>query len=84
MAKGRGILLRLCAAQDGACFYCGRTMTLSIGNRRATIDHRVPLSRGGRHDPDNLVAACYRCNQWKGDEEEETFLARMRPRRAKS
>lgn len=29
----------------------------------ATIDHVCPLSRGGSNAPENLVAACYQCNQ---------------------
>ncbi len=53
-------------------------MTLDRGNRMATLDHVQPLSRGGSHDADNLVAACHRCNQWKGDEDGETFMARLR------
>ncbi len=78
--RRRALLLRLCARQDGCCHYCGRPMTLDRGNRMATLDHVLPLSRGGTHDPDNLVAACYRCNQWKGDEDGETFIARLRRR----
>jgi 5-methylcytosine-specific restriction endonuclease McrA len=29
------------------------------------IDHVVPLSRGGKHEPDNFVAACCWCNRSK-------------------
>ena len=32
-----------------------------------TVDHVVPRSRGGRHEWDNVVAACRRCNGRKGD-----------------
>lgn len=31
--------------------------------RKATIDHVVPLSDGGKSDASNLVAACAECNQ---------------------
>jgi 5-methylcytosine-specific restriction endonuclease McrA len=41
----------------GACFYCGGSGT--------TIDHRIPLARGGSHWPSNLVPACRRCNSRK-------------------
>jgi len=27
-----------------------------------TCDHVIPVARGGSDDPDNLVAACKRCN----------------------
>jgi len=30
-------------------------------------DHALPLSRGGRHRPDNIVASCRRCNRSKKD-----------------
>lgn len=42
------------------CGYCG--------TRRAhTVDHLVPLSRGGRSTWLNTVAACPRCNNRKAD-----------------
>ena len=41
------------------CAYCG-------GNKRMTIDHVVPLSRGGEHDITNIVPACQSCNSAKG------------------
>jgi 5-methylcytosine-specific restriction endonuclease McrA len=31
-----------------------------------TCDHVVPLCRGGRHDVDNVLPACKRCNSSKG------------------
>ena len=42
------------------CQYCG-----SI-SRDLTIDHVMPKHRGGRHEWDNLVAACRACNHRKG------------------
>ncbi len=42
------------------CQYCG---TMS---RDLTIDHVVPKHRGGRHEWENLVAACRACNHRKG------------------
>ncbi|MBF9135217.1 HNH endonuclease [Plantactinospora sp. S1510] len=32
-----------------------------------TVDHVLPRSRGGRNSWRNTVAACYSCNQAKGD-----------------
>lgn len=43
-----------------SCQYCGST-------RRLTIDHVIPLSKGGKHRWDNVITACERCNQQKGD-----------------
>lgn len=54
----RGILER----DKYVCQYCGPD-----GNKATTIDHVLPKSRGGGSNPGNLVAACFKCNQKKGD-----------------
>jgi len=48
-----------------ACGYCGVT-ELDAGGE-LTVDHYRPRSAGGGDDADNLVYACARCNQYKGD-----------------
>jgi len=54
---------------NSPCFYCGSL-------NKITIDHIVPISRGGTHSIGNLVAACAFCNgsksskflvEWKRD-----------------
>jgi 5-methylcytosine-specific restriction endonuclease McrA len=57
----RAVLRALYAAR--CCAYCRRT----IPRRERTIDHKVPLARGGRHTARNLVMACRACNSSKGD-----------------
>lgn len=44
------------------CHWC--CIFMPIGT--ATIDHVIPLAKGGRHCRDNLVAACHTCNSSKG------------------
>jgi 5-methylcytosine-specific restriction endonuclease McrA len=34
-----------------------------------TIDHIVPLARGGTHEPSNVQSAHFICNALKGDRE---------------
>jgi hypothetical protein len=46
------------------CQYCGRELSLS----QCTIDHVIPKSKGGDWSWENLVTACPRCNQSKGDQ----------------
>lgn len=59
--------------QGGRCYYCPCRMTMprsgpgSLRPSDATMDHMRPRSAGGRDTPDNLVLACYACNQAKGD-----------------
>ena len=45
----------------GVCHYCGR----QVGARALTMDHVVPLIRGGRSVRANLVPACKDCNSKK-------------------
>jgi 5-methylcytosine-specific restriction endonuclease McrA len=47
------------ARDGGRCVYCGAPAT--------SVDHVRPRSRGGRHEWDNVVSACHRCNHVKGD-----------------
>jgi len=44
--------------QNGVCFYCTR----EVGREQLTMDHVVPLSRGGKSRKGNIVAACKECN----------------------
>jgi len=36
-------------------------------SRIGTIDHKIPLSKGGTSEDDNLVTCCLRCNSKKGE-----------------
>ena len=42
------------------CYICGDKLA-------DTIDHVIPLSKGGTNDINNLRPACYECNWKKGD-----------------
>lgn len=56
-------LRRLCEAQNHRCCYCGIEMVWVMDHRHSpTIEHVVPLSKGGPRSWANEVAACYRCN----------------------
>jgi len=45
----------------GVCHYCGQ----QVGARALTMDHLVPIVRGGRSSKGNLVPACKECNTAK-------------------
>ena len=45
----------------GVCHYCGA----QVGAGALTMDHLVPLARGGRSTKGNLVPACKECNTKK-------------------
>ena len=46
---------------SGTCWYCGR----QVGFNNLTMDHVIPLARGGRSTRDNLVPCCKECNTRK-------------------
>jgi 5-methylcytosine-specific restriction endonuclease McrA len=47
--------------QGGVCHYCRRP----VGRQNLTMDHVIPLSRGGKSKKGNIVAACKDCNNKK-------------------
>jgi hypothetical protein len=49
------------------CAYCGS----SKKDNALTRDHVLPTSRGGKDTWDNVVTACYGCNQYKEDKTPE-------------
>lgn len=74
-APGRGVRpsewRAIRADSMGLCVYCN-------DRRRLSMDHIDPISRGGAHDPDNIVAACKSCNSSKNDTPLLQWLARRR------
>jgi 5-methylcytosine-specific restriction endonuclease McrA len=59
------------------CQYCGTV------SRDLTIDHVTPKHRGGRHEWENLVAACRPCNHRKGSKTlQEARMTLLREPRA--
>lgn len=52
------------------CAYCGT----KVNRGTATMDHVLPISKGGKTNWENIVTACGPCNSRKGNDE------RIRPR----
>lgn len=61
------------------CHYCQKEMDFTKGvgrkfnNDMATIEHLIPLSRGGEHTFANTVLACRFCNISRGAKSQEDF-----------
>ncbi len=49
--------------QGRRCFFCSR----SIPAVEASVDHLIPVSKGGSNHSDNLVACCKTLNALFGD-----------------
>ncbi len=63
----------------GICYYCG----MKFNPEELTMDHLIPLSRGGKSEKINLVPACKDCNNKKKyllPSEWEEYLERMHAR----
>lgn len=56
------------------CYYCNVEFNDSI---LKTIDHYIPLSKGGEHNMDNLVICCRYCNSKKRNIMPEEFIKRI-------
>ncbi|MBU6428998.1 MAG: HNH endonuclease, partial [Cyanobacteria bacterium REEB65] len=57
-----------------ACCYCG-------SKDGPTMDHLIPLSRGGGHTADNVAPACRHCNLVKGTRTPQEWLLSRRGQR---
>lgn len=63
---------KLAKRQRNNCHWCGKQM-----NRRhldplsATLDHKVRKADGGGGNIENLVAACKKCNEERGKEDQK-------------
>lgn len=81
----KGVTIRALREIGGdLCCYCGVLMDFARGVRgdgipsnRASLEHVVPISRGGGHTFENTALACHLCNvtknaklvsEWKGPE----------------
>ena len=62
---------------SGTCYLCGCTCNFndwkpgkirkwSAGDTYPTIDHVIPISKGGTDTLDNVRLACWKCNMSKG------------------
>lgn len=61
------------------CYYCKSEMDFSVAKGKkwrpnmATIEHLIPIARGGEHTFENTVLACRRCNISKNSKLESEF-----------
>jgi len=65
-------LVRQFEKQQGRCFYCHEDL-----QGAGTIDHYIPLSKGGTNYPSNIVLACWPCNNRKRAKLPSEFRPRL-------
>ena len=49
--------------QNRLCAYCGDYRAF----RTMTVDHIIPISKGGADEPENMQCVCKKCNGMKSD-----------------
>jgi Restriction endonuclease len=57
------------------CLYCG----CDVAKKEATLDHVLPISRGGKTNWENIVTACGPCNSRKGNKIGPEWRPRYKP-----
>ncbi len=69
--KRRELIRRVLASHGDRCYICGLTVLTSLpkeSERSATLDHVVPLSKGGSLTGlHNLRLVHKNCNHWKAE-----------------
>lgn len=60
--------------QNRQCYWCKS----SLKDHTFHVDHLVPISRGGAHDPGNIVISCQTCNLSKGAKTPDEFVEHLK------
>ena len=55
---------------DTNCIYC----KTKLNPENSSVDHIIPISKGGNNSQLNLVVVCRECNNERGDLEFKTYL----------
>lgn len=72
--------------QKGLCYFCKHDLILfekvteKVRKKHysyATIDHLIPLARGGKDNFENTAVVCHPCNFLKGNMTATEFLSRF-------
>lgn len=73
--------------ERGRCYWCNCRVRLHwkdpgvfIPEDAATLDHIVPLSKGGNWDVTNLLLCCPPCNRRRGNMDAAEYLASIAQR----
>lgn len=59
--------LKVLSEFNNRCVYCGRS------DLKLTMDHVIPISKGGPHSKENVVPSCGPCNSKKGARDPSFF-----------
>ena len=75
---------KIMKAKGNKCIWCGCECTNDfqiIGGqpqplpKTATVEHIVPIAKGGQHNMNNVAIACFECNHKKTDMDLNEWIA---------
>lgn len=70
---------RAAEAQNWKCCYCGcDCVETPLKKNSATLEHVIPESQGGTLDMNNVVMACYKCNNKRAAMNIDVFMNRKK------
>lgn len=82
--KDKDITLEALFRRDfGVCYLCGKKCDWEdrrgniTGDNYPSIDHVIPISKGGLHSWDNVMLAHFKCNVKKSDSVDNTLLNKV-------
>ncbi len=67
------ILSEFKKSAEPICYYCKKLIQTNTNRNDLTVDHKTPLSRGGKSIQANLAIACLKCNQEKANMTEKEY-----------
>lgn len=56
------------------CVYCEKSLEEMKKDNDYTLDHKIPVIKGGNNDEENLVISCRSCNSRKGTKTYNQYL----------
>lgn len=59
--------------QDGKCYYCRGKLDPREPESHFDRDHKIPVSRGGKTNTENICLSCFPCNREKADLTEDEY-----------
>ena len=74
------LILSCLYEQDFRCYYCNDLLYEDIKNNKCPhIDHKIPVSKGGSNEKENLCLTCVFCNNSKYTKSEAEFVIYIKP-----
>jgi 5-methylcytosine-specific restriction endonuclease McrA len=68
----------LMVSQEYSCFYCSKPFFDNTLDTKIHVDHKIPISRGGKNNIANIALTCPQCNLSKNARTAEEFISLLK------